>query len=82
MQRDHFKNGTAVWMKIDNESTRTAQEIYNQYAGPEHDYAFAKTVVPVRLAQYSGDRLALASRFLTFGTFRTLQRSLCCGRWP
>jgi anti-sigma regulatory factor (Ser/Thr protein kinase) len=62
MQRDHFKNGTGVWMKIDNESTRTAQEIYNQYAGPEHDYAFAKTVVPVRLAQYSGDRLVSRSQ--------------------
>lgn len=62
MQRDQFKNGTGVWMKIDNESTRSAQEIYNQYAGPEHDYAFAKTVVPVRLAQYSGDRLVSRSR--------------------
>jgi hypothetical protein len=30
MPRDQFKNGTGVWMKIDNESTRTAQEIYNQ----------------------------------------------------
>jgi hypothetical protein len=62
LQRDNFTNGTGVWMKIDNESTRTPQEIYDQYAGPEHDFAFAKTVVPVRLAQYSGDRLVSRSQ--------------------
>jgi STAS-like domain of unknown function (DUF4325)/Histidine kinase-like ATPase domain len=62
MRRDQFKGGTGVWMKSRNDSTRTAEQIYNQFAGPEHDFAFAKTVVPVRLAQYGGDRLVSRSR--------------------
>jgi anti-sigma regulatory factor (Ser/Thr protein kinase) len=62
LQRDRFKSGTAVWMKIANDSDRDEEKIYREYGGPEHDFAFAKTVVPVRLAQYGGDKLVSRSQ--------------------
>jgi hypothetical protein len=39
-------------MQIANDSTRTPKEVYEQFAGPDNNYNFEKTIVPVRLAQY------------------------------
>lgn len=61
IERDRFSSGTAVWMKLDNHASRTLQEIFDQFAGPE-EYAFTKTVVPVRLARYGDDRLVSRSQ--------------------
>jgi anti-sigma regulatory factor (Ser/Thr protein kinase) len=62
LQRDRFKTGTSVWMKIANDSDRNEEKVYREYGGPEHEFAFAKTVVPVRLAQYGGDKLVSRSQ--------------------
>ncbi len=59
IERKKFENGTCVFMEIKNDSPRTAKEIFDQYSPEENDYAFTKTVVPVRLAQY-GDELLLS----------------------
>jgi anti-sigma regulatory factor (Ser/Thr protein kinase) len=62
-QRDKTSSGTAIWMKIANDSKRTTKEIYDQFADPENDdYGFARTIVPVKLAKYSGDRLVSRSQ--------------------
>ena len=55
--------GTAVFMSLDNETSRTTREIYDQFTGDDEDVpVFSKTVVPVRLAQYGDDRLISRSQ--------------------
>ena len=61
MEPDHFKSGTTVWMKLDNHTSRSMTRVFNRFAAPE-EYAFTKTVVPVRLAQYGDDRLVSRSQ--------------------
>lgn len=59
--------GTTVFMKLNNHSSRTDRQIFEQYTSGE-DYGFTKTVVPVRLAQYGEDKLisrSQAKRLLT-----------------
>ena len=53
--------GTAVFMKLSNHSSRVDREIFEQYTSGE-DYGFTKTVVPVRLAQYGEDKLISRSQ--------------------
>jgi hypothetical protein len=53
--------GTAVFMKLGNHSSRMDQQIFEQYTSGE-DYGFTKTVVPVRLAQYGEDKLISRSQ--------------------
>lgn len=61
IERDRFESGTAVWMKLDNHTSRTTRKIFDRFAAPD-EYAFTKTVVPVRLAQYGDDRLISRSQ--------------------
>ncbi len=58
-ERGKFETGTCVFMEIRNDSPRIAKDIFDQYSPEENDYAFTKTVVPVRLAQY-GDELLVS----------------------
>jgi len=62
MERDQFRSGTTVWMKIDNHTARTVKKIFDHYAPEEGDYGFNKTVVPVKLAQYGNDKLISRSQ--------------------
>ena len=52
---------TAVWLKLNNHTSRTMKKIFDQYTSGE-DVAFTKTVVPVRLAQYGNDKLISRSQ--------------------
>jgi anti-sigma regulatory factor (Ser/Thr protein kinase) len=61
LERQEFKNGTAVWMKLNNHTARTLKKIFDQFSTGDN-YGFNKTVVPVRLAQYSNDRLISRSQ--------------------
>jgi anti-sigma regulatory factor (Ser/Thr protein kinase) len=61
LQRDRFTTGTAIWMKIENDSTREAEKVYLKYTKAP-DSGFAKTIVPVRLAQYGGENLISRSQ--------------------
>ena len=54
--------GTTVFMELSNHTARTPQKIFDQYAGPDEDYGFNKTVVPVHLAQYGNDKLISRSQ--------------------
>lgn len=53
--------GTLVMMRLRNDSPRRTQAVFDEYAAPE-DYSFARTVVPVRLAQYEGEKLVSRSQ--------------------
>ncbi len=61
LERQQFKNGTSVWMKLNNHTSRTAKKIFDEYASGDN-YGFNKTVVPVRLAQYGNDKLISRSQ--------------------
>lgn len=53
--------GTVVVMQLANNSLRTEREIFDRFAMPD-EYAFAKTIVPVRLAQHEGEKLVSRSQ--------------------
>lgn len=53
--------GTLVLMRIDNDSPRKLKDVFDQFAAPE-EYTFATTIVPVRLAQYEGEKLVSRSQ--------------------
>lgn len=55
------KQGTAVWMRLNNHTARTVKKIFDKFSGDE-DYGFTKTIVPVRLAQYGNDKLISRSQ--------------------
>jgi hypothetical protein len=70
---DHF--GTIVWMMLDNETERSAREVFDKFTSGE-DYGFDITIVPVKLAEYGDDSLisrSQARRLLNrFDRFRTV----------
>ncbi len=60
-EHDEDAPGTMVVMQLDNDSSRTLQEVFDAFSDPE-EYTFDKTVVPVRLAQYGGEKLVSRSQ--------------------
>ena len=58
---NQFANGTIIWMKLPNHTSRTSKKIFDQYTTGK-DYGFNKTVVPVKLAQYGNDLLVSRSQ--------------------
>jgi anti-sigma regulatory factor (Ser/Thr protein kinase) len=62
LERDRFKSGTTIFLKLSNHTSRTLKRIYDQYAPGSDDYGFTKTVVPVKLAQYGNDKLISRSQ--------------------
>lgn len=53
--------GTVVVMQLANHSSRTEREVFDRFALPD-EYTFAKTIVPVRLAQHEGEKLVSRSQ--------------------
>jgi len=53
--------GTRVRMRLANNSPRVMREVFDAYTNPE-EYSFDKTVVPLRLAQYEGEKLVSRSQ--------------------
>jgi anti-sigma regulatory factor (Ser/Thr protein kinase) len=70
------KKGTAIWMKLTNTSGRSRKEVYDAYASPENNYAFDRTVVPVKMAEHSENDLISRSQakrlLLRIDRFRTV----------
>ena len=60
-ERHKFQSGTAVFMKLNNNTSRTSKQIFDKFSSGD-DYAFTKTVVPVRLAQYGEETLVSRSQ--------------------
>ena len=61
MERSSPSNGTTVFMKMSNNSSRKIKAIFDEFACGE-DYGFDKTVVPVSLARYGNERLVSRSQ--------------------
>jgi hypothetical protein len=61
LERPHYQGGTAIFMKLNNHTSRTCKRIFDQYSDKD-DLGFIKTVVPVRLAQYGNDKLISRSQ--------------------
>ncbi|HZX35522.1 MAG TPA: DUF4325 domain-containing protein [Thermodesulfobacteriota bacterium] len=52
--------GTYVSMKLKDNTARTTKKVFDEFT--DNDYGFTKTVVPVRLAQYSNEMLISRSQ--------------------
>ena len=66
-KEENFK-GTIVSMTINTGTKRTIKEVFNRFAGPENDYSFSKTYLPVHLAKIGDENLisrSQAKRLLT-----------------
>jgi len=60
---DSGYQGTSVYMEISTTSTRTDNEIFDQFSGTdEEDYAFNKTVIPVNMARINKENLVSRSQ--------------------
>jgi anti-sigma regulatory factor (Ser/Thr protein kinase) len=68
--------GTRVSMQIATDSPRIDSEIFNAYSSGPDEYAFARTVVPVRLAKIGDENLVSRSQakrlLLRVDRFRTV----------
>jgi hypothetical protein len=53
--------GTRVRMRLANDSPRRMRDVFDAFTDPE-EYGFDKTVVPLRLAQYEGEKLVSRSQ--------------------
>lgn len=75
VERDNNEKGTLVVMRLLNDSTRTSTEVFDKFATAE-EYTFAKTIVPVKLAQYEGEKLVSRSQakrlIFRFEKFKTV----------
>jgi len=61
LERDKYSSGTAVWMKLNNHTSRTTKKVFDKFTSDD-DFGFTKTVVPVKLAQYGDDKLVSRSQ--------------------
>ena len=62
LERPTPRAGTAVSMRLDHHATRTSREIFDEFTVDQDVPVFAKTVVPVRLAQFGDDQLISRSQ--------------------
>ena len=56
---DPFR-GTGITMSISNKSKRNMRQVFREYE--DDDYGFTKTIVPVELAQFEGEKLISRSQ--------------------
>jgi STAS-like domain of unknown function (DUF4325) len=61
LERASPQLGTNVFMKFKNNTSRTSKQVFDSFSSGD-DYAFTKTVVPVRLAQYGDEKLVSRSQ--------------------
>jgi len=60
-EKENTDDGTAVWMKLHNHTSRTMGKVYDHFS-TDGEYGFTKTVVPVRLARYGNENLISRSQ--------------------
>lgn len=61
MNGDSASEGTFVWMKLNNHTSRTVKKVFDSFTSGD-SYGFTKTVVPVKLALYGDDKLVSRSQ--------------------
>lgn len=62
LEQDQERPGTSVFMELQHRTNRTTKEIFDRFASEEEDFAFTKTVVPVRLAKEGQEKLISRSQ--------------------
>lgn len=62
LQTPQLATGTRVEMSIARDSQRIMREVFSEYSSGPDDFAFAKTVVPVRLARVGDESLISRSQ--------------------
>ena len=69
------ERGTVVFMRLANDSNRKTKEVFDEFTSPD-GWNFSKTVVPMSLAQYEGEKLIARSQakrlIARFERFRTV----------
>jgi hypothetical protein len=61
LDRDAYRTGTTVFLKVENHTVRTVKKVYDQFS-VKGSAGFDKTVVPVKLAKYGTDQLVSRSQ--------------------
>lgn len=61
LERRNPASGTAVFMKLFNNSARTVKKVFDEFSSGD-DYGFNKTIVPVSLARYGAELLVSRSQ--------------------
>lgn len=61
LERPEDAPGTLVLMRLANRSPRVLNAVFVEFAAPD-EFRFDRTVVPVRLAQYEGEKLVSRSQ--------------------
>lgn len=56
------ESGTTIVMTIAADSRRTLKQVFDEFSSGPDDYSFAKTIVPVRLAQVGHENLVSRSQ--------------------
>ncbi|MGH9490227.1 MAG: STAS-like domain-containing protein [Terriglobales bacterium] len=56
------EEGTIIWLRLYNRTSRRMDKVFLEYAAQKDDYSFSKTVVPVRLAKYGEEQLISRSQ--------------------
>ena len=56
------RQGTSVFMGLDNFSERSMKDVFSHFASDSDDYGFTKTVVPVRMAKHGAEQLISRSQ--------------------
>ncbi|MGH8124247.1 MAG: STAS-like domain-containing protein [Rhodanobacteraceae bacterium] len=59
---EDVKSGTTIIMSVATDSARTLKQVFEEFSSGPDDYSFAKTIVPVRLAQVSDENLISRSQ--------------------
>lgn len=54
--------GTMVFMEIKKNASRTIKQVFDDYTAGPDDFQFNKTVIPVKLAVYEGEKLVSRSQ--------------------
>ena len=75
IERDRVFPGTIVRMILNNYTSRSIENVFNQFSIGD-DHAFSRTVVPVKLAQYGDSKLVSRSQakrlVVRFDQFKTV----------
>ena len=56
------EHGTTILMKISTKATRTAKEIFDKYRSEFDEIGFSKTIIPLKLMEYEGEKLISRSQ--------------------
>ncbi|HEX5340723.1 MAG TPA: DUF4325 domain-containing protein [Gammaproteobacteria bacterium] len=61
LENERARRGTAVFLELNNHTSRTTKKVFDKFTTGD-DYAFSKTIVPVKMAQYGDDKLISRSQ--------------------